>query len=195
MKRRTSNIQHPDRIRPLTPALSPFGGEREKGEPDARQRVPTPFVLLPGLTGQGASLRARPLAMIRQSFDPSTFAAGRGLPALPGSWSQCMRKIERRLSRQPQPRFSPQRRLLSYIASAGWSQMENPRLKLLFGNTGPRPPPDDSQKPHKWLTINALPFVSGRSQNFTCMSSGLMRLGCQSAKVGACYQIKQTSRP
>ena len=29
---------------------------------------------------------------------PTTFAAGRGLPALPGSWSQCMRKIERRLS-------------------------------------------------------------------------------------------------
>ena len=29
---------------------------------------------------------------------PTTFAAGRGLPALPGSGSQCMRKIERRLS-------------------------------------------------------------------------------------------------
>ncbi len=24
---------------PLTPALSPFGGEREKRQPDARQRV------------------------------------------------------------------------------------------------------------------------------------------------------------
>ena len=29
---------------------------------------------------------------------PTTFAAGRGLPALPGSWSRCMRNIERRLS-------------------------------------------------------------------------------------------------
>ena len=38
---RTGNSELPNKIRPLTPALSPVGGERERRQPDARQRVPT----------------------------------------------------------------------------------------------------------------------------------------------------------